>query len=823
MEQLPGSMKPQLRILLGGLVYILAYIISTTASLNPPLATIWLCSGVSLYILLRLPLGYWWIMIGTYAIIDTFLTIVYNQLPLKFTMISLVSNATEPLMAALFIRHFSGRRIDISQLRHVILLLVGIWLSAILTGISGAYAVWLIQGGSYLQATIRWALSCGIGGTLVVWGLLAWTTPECYVKQNARQLTERIISLLLVIITIWAVYYYPKDTFITGLNQIQLRIPLMLWILMRYGPRMVSLTWGFSVLIICMNTAHGYGPFVFNGTITPDSEITLLLHLLISITQALLLSSVITDRSNTVRLREENIDELRRTQRNLEILIDSSPLPTLMLDSRNHVQIWNKAAERIFGWHVEEVLNVPIPTIPDTHVDQHQQFAKHVREGGILNGVTVKRWCKDGSFVDVQIYVAPLMSQSKAYEGCVVVYLDISETLRVEREANELRNLLQNMIDSMPSVLAGVDMQGNITHWNKEATKLTGLSSKDALGQPIITVLPMLDSRYGAIQSAIEKNEIVQNKRVQWEAHGKTMILELTAYPFTVDHNKGVVIRLDDVTERIRLTEAVIQSEKMMSVGGLAAGMAHEINNPLAGMMQCAQVIQNRLLNELPANVRAATAAGTTMSQIKAYALSRELPDLLEDINETGGRAARIVDNMLRYTRKDEGQYRMVDINSLLDKTLEISRSDYDLRKRYDFQAIEIERDYGENLPLIQCQETEIQQVLLNLVKNATEAMWIHREEISNPKLTLRTLQIGDDVQIEVEDNGRGIEKAVCRRLFEPFFTTKPAGVGTGLGLSVSSYIVTNNHGGSLKVFSEVGKGARFVIKLPQKVKASQT
>ena len=414
------------------------------------------------------------------------------------------------------------------------------------------------------------------------------------------------------------------------------------------------------------------------------------------------------------------------------------------------------------------------------------------------------------------------MSQQWEYEGAVVIYVDMTESLRIEREANQLRKLLQNMIDSMPSVLAGLDMDGNITHWNQQAVQLTGLRAKDVLGSHVAVALPMLESHIGAIQSALEYNKVIQQIRVQWQKDNTPITLEMTAYPLVEEAMQGVVVRLDDVTEQLRLTDTVIQSEKMMSVGGLAAGMAHEINNPLAGMMQCAQVIENRLSGDLPANHRAAEAAGTKLEHIQAYAALRELPDMLQDINETGSRAARIVDNMLRYARKDVGHLRRVDLNSLMDKTLEIARSDYDLRKRYDFQAIKIMRQYSDNLPLIQCQETEIQQVVLNLVKNAAEAMWMHREYVPDPNLILRTFQKGDDVYLEVEDNGPGIEKAVCRRLFEPFFTTKPAGVGTGLGLAVSSYIVSNNHGGTLEVRSEVGHGACFVVKLPLSVKASR-
>ena len=816
MEQLPGSMKPIWRIMFGSICYVLAYVISTTGSLNPPLSTIWLCSGVSLFVLLRLPVNWWKWQLGATAVTCFLITYFLSSFPLNFTVISVVANTLEPWIAAILIRHFVGRHIDISQIRHVTFVMIAIWIATFFTACMGAYAVLQIKGhGDFWLPMFRWALSGGLGATLVVWTMLAWTTPECCGPRSIPQIIERVIMLGFIFTLTWVMFRYPLESISPAIPKIHLRTLPMIWIIIRFGPRSVSLMLSMNVVIIIYNAAMGYGPYSSTDIDVVQHEISLVSQQCISVAASVLVCSVITDNSRVAKERLQVIDDLRRTRQSLETLIESSPLPTLMLDSENNVKIWNKAAEKVFGWKASQVTGKYIPTIPTDRKEQHEQFASHIRQGGVLNGVLIKRSCMDGSLIDVQAYVAPLMNQKWEYEGSVVIYLDMTESLRIEREAGQLRKLLQSMIDSMPSVLAGLDMNGHVTHWNQQAENLTGMRAKDVLGTHIAVVLPMLESHIGAIQSALEQNKVVQQIRIESQKDGHPIVLEMTAYPLVDQTMQGVVVRLDDVTEQLRLTETVIQSEKMMSVGGLAAGMAHEINNPLAGMMQCAQVIENRLSADLPANRRAAEAAGVTLEQIHAYAHSRELPDLLQDINQTGSRAARIVDNMLRYARKDEGQFRRIDLNSLMDKTLEIARSDYDLRKRHDFQAIKIQRQYSENLALVQCQETEIQQVVLNLVKNAAEAMWIHRDEVTDPHLILRTYQKGDDVYLEVEDNGPGIEKAVCRRLFEPFFTTKPAGVGTGLGLAVSSYIVSNNHGGHLEVRSEVGQGACFVVMLP--------
>jgi signal transduction histidine kinase len=146
---------------------------------------------------------------------------------------------------------------------------------------------------------------------------------------------------------------------------------------------------------------------------------------------------------------------------------------------------------------------------------------------------------------------------------------------------------------------------------------------------------------------------------------------------------------------------------------------------------------------------------------------------------------------------------------------VELAQSDYDLKKSYDFKRIAIVRDYDDDLRQIDCTETEIEQVLLNLLRNAAQAMAQADPSRQDPRIVLRACNAPHGVRIEVQDNGPGMPPSLQRRVFEPFFTTKPPGVGTGLGLSVSYFIVTSGHAGSMWVESEQGTGSKFVFELP--------
>ena len=289
----------------------------------------------------------------------------------------------------------------------------------------------------------------------------------------------------------------------------------------------------------------------------------------------------------------------------------------------------------------------------------------------------------------------------------------------------------------------------------------------------------------------------------------------MTVFPLVSNGVDGAVIRLDDVTERVRLEEMIIQSEKMLSVGGLAAGMAHEINNPLAGILQNTAVLDNRLFGDLPANHKTAETAGTTMVAINRYLELRKLRNMVNNIRTSGNRAAEIVKNMLSFARKSEHMVSSHDLATLLDQTIELARTDYDMKKRYDFKQIEIIRNYDEALGRVPCEASKIQQVFLNILKNGAEAMGKSSRGSAPPRFVLSLKPDGPWARIEIEDNGPGMDAQTRRRVFEPFFTTKPVGEGTGLGLSVSYFIITENHGGRMDVTKGRNGGSHFVIRLP--------
>jgi signal transduction histidine kinase len=170
---------------------------------------------------------------------------------------------------------------------------------------------------------------------------------------------------------------------------------------------------------------------------------------------------------------------------------------------------------------------------------------------------------------------------------------------------------------------------------------------------------------------------------------------------------------------------------------------------------------------------------------------------------------------MLSFARKsDEGTYPHY-LDALIDKTLELAAADYDFRKHYDFKRIEIIKEYAEDLPAVPCQGTKVQQVLLNIFGNGAQAMQAGGTQ--HPQFVIRTYKdsLGNRVCIEIEDNGPGMNEAARKKVFDPFFTTKPEGTGTGLGLSVSYFIITENHNGEMAVKSQPGTGAKFIIKLP--------
>ncbi|MCP3689376.1 MAG: PAS domain-containing protein [Gammaproteobacteria bacterium] len=395
-------------------------------------------------------------------------------------------------------------------------------------------------------------------------------------------------------------------------------------------------------------------------------------------------------------------------------------------------------------------------------------------------------------------------------------HYQIEEHKKAKLEITQLRNYLANIINSMPSVLIGVDAECRVTQWNQQAESITGLSYEKVQAKSLADVFPTLTDHLTLILESIRGGQIIRDLKVRFHDGDETLFKDITIFPLVSSGSTGAVIRLDDVTEQVHMEKMMIHDEKMVSLGGMAAGMVHEINNPLASVVQNTGVVKNRLTGDFPANHKAAEAAGTTMEAIRQYIELRQLPDMLDNIDSSGERAAHIVNSMLSFSRKSDKSFSANDLGTILNEAIYLSETDYNMESKFDFKDVQIVREYSETLEPVQCEPSEIQQVFLNLLRNGAEAMAENRSADIQPRFTLRILDEGLWARVEIEDNGEGMSQDVKDHVFDPFFTTKPTGAGTGLGLSVSYFIIVKSHSGKMEVLSEVGEGTKFIIHLPK-------
>lgn len=401
--------------------------------------------------------------------------------------------------------------------------------------------------------------------------------------------------------------------------------------------------------------------------------------------------------------------------------------------------------------------------------------------------------------------------------------IELAEREKTEKALQESELRLSTHLQDTPVGAVTWDRDLTVVQWNPAAEKIFGYTAGEVIGKragDLIFPPPLKAAMDGMFQALVSGTGGRRHSGENLTRSGGIVYCEWYNTLLQTPGGKimGMASLVNDVTERKKTEEMIIQSEKMMSVGGLAAGMAHEINNPLSGMMQSAQVIKNRLTREQPANLEAAREAGTDLSVIRTFAEQRQILRQLDNIVQAGSNAAKIVENMLNFARSGSGTLEHCDLGELMDNAVILAENDYDLKKKYDFREIRITREYAGDLPLVPCEESKIQQVLFNLLKNASQAMHAFRVQKGGnepPRLVLHAFRQGDWACMEVADNGPGMDEETRRRIFEPFFTTKQKDQGTGLGLSVSYFIVVDDHGGRMSVESAPGKGARFKVSLP--------
>ncbi|GAA5316637.1 MAG: hypothetical protein AseanaTS_18410 [Candidatus Pelagadaptatus aseana] len=393
---------------------------------------------------------------------------------------------------------------------------------------------------------------------------------------------------------------------------------------------------------------------------------------------------------------------------------------------------------------------------------------------------------------------------------------EIAKQQATEVLLTETQEYLNSIINSMPSILIGVTADGTITHWNSAAHHATDITAYQALTRNLFDIYPDIPVTQDMITTTIDQGTPRLTENIQSGSGSNALHTDLTIYPLVSANRPGAVIRLDDVTKRVRMENMMIQNEKMLSLGELAAGMAHEINNPLSAIINSIQNIQRRTTPELPKNHQVAQSLGIEVEQIHAYLSQREVFKFLDNIREAGDRSAKIVTNMLEFSRNSTQDHEPVDLEELLEHALLLANNSFQLKTQDGGTQLALQKEYETDLPKVPCAATEIQQVILNLLRNACQCFITTGAKADEPpKITLRLYRWDEHVCLEIEDNGPGMEEPVSRHVFEPFYTTKEVGQGTGLGLSVSYFIVTEHHEGTIEVESTPGKGSNFIITLP--------
>jgi PAS domain S-box-containing protein len=355
--------------------------------------------------------------------------------------------------------------------------------------------------------------------------------------------------------------------------------------------------------------------------------------------------------------------------------------------------------------------------------------------------------------------------------------------LRVKAdELNRLREFSENIIASLNDGLFVVGLDGRIVRWNPSLERLYGLARANAVGGRVSDVFDgtFLASLTAAMEAEGGEGTLYRVELASRHAPPRTLLVNAAVAPLrTPDgHVAGTIVIVEDTTARVKLEEQLQISEKMASIGLLAAGVAHEVNTPLTGISSYTQMLLESARPDDPST------------------------PLLEKIERQTFRAAKIVNGLLNLARPAQTEVGRVDLNLVVNDV--ISLLEHQLRGG----RVQVRRELSETPPLVLGIEHKLQQVFLNLILNARDAM------PSGGWLSIATRVEDGRALAEVGDTGAGMPPEQLSRIYDPFFTTKPIGQGTGLGLSITYGIVQEHHG-TISCESAPGQGTRFVLSLP--------
>ncbi|MFZ5775543.1 MAG: PAS domain S-box protein [Thermodesulfobacteriota bacterium] len=435
-------------------------------------------------------------------------------------------------------------------------------------------------------------------------------------------------------------------------------------------------------------------------------------------------------------------------------------------------------------------------------LEAYSFFATQIEANGMVKDYELSLRKGDGSSIIASLTCNAIRDEDGTilrYEGLV---RDITQQRRAEREVLRMRNYLNNIIESMPSMLVTVDEEGVITQWNSAASQMTGVAAHEAIGRRIYDIAPLFGKYQDQLAESHRTRTPVRLNREQVDKNAE-LVCNLTFFPLVANGTSGVAIRVDDVTELERKEQQLRQAQKMESVGTLAGGLAHDFNNVLGGIIGNLSLIQYKL-----------DSGGLDEVQLREY---------LDRMSLASNRAVDMVRQLLTLSRRQEVELVPVDLNLTIKHVRKLGENTFDKSVRVTARPVE-------QPAYVLADPTEMEQVLLNLCINGVHAMTIMREqELWGGELTVALDRVEVDAafqkshpdampgcywRLSVSDTGVGMEAKTVAKIFDPFFTTKEKGKGSGLGLAMV-YSIVRQHNGFVDVYTEKGLGSTFSVYLP--------
>ncbi|WP_291988844.1 PAS domain S-box protein [Candidatus Accumulibacter sp. ACC007] len=519
-------------------------------------------------------------------------------------------------------------------------------------------------------------------------------------------------------------------------------------------------------------------------------------------------------------------------------------------DTSGRITYVNKAAERLLGWNAAEMLDQPAHRLlhhtraDGTHYPAAEcpLYAALARQE-VCTSADELFWRKDGSSFPVEFAGAPIVADGQTV-GAVVIFRDIGERKHADAALRDALEQAQEYLDVALAVIVVIDCDLRVRLINREGCALLGLGEAEIVGSNWFDrFVPeaereslrssfrdwLASTPTGVIAAHNHNNVLTADGRIRLVAWSNALLRDASG-AVTGTLSSGVDVTDKHASERQlhatieRLTELnhkleetqnqLLQSEKMASIGQLAAGVAHEINNPVGFVNSNLGSLRNEV-NDLLRVIDAYAAADPILAEhpalMDAISAARDAADLAYLREDVGTlidesldglqRVRRIVQDLKDFSRVDSSEWGFASLEAGLDSTLNI------VRNEIKYKA-EVRKEYA-GIPEVECIAAQVNQVFLNLLVNAAHAI------DERGTITLRTGCDAQEVWVEVEDSGKGIAPEILQRIFEPFFTTKPIGQGTGLGLSLA-YSIAQRHGGRIEASSQVGSGSKFRLLLPR-------